>query len=65
MIAQKNHLEEMLAAAPCGACRQVMLEQEHKQNQPIEVLFKNGNGWIKITTIESLLPFSFDKNVLN
>ena len=64
VIARKENQGEFVSAAPCGACRQVMLEQESKQGQPIQVIFKNGTGWIKINTSSTLLPFSFDKNVL-
>lgn len=50
--------------SPCGACRQVMLETEHRQKQPFEVILV---GKDKIVTIEQaryLLPFAFDGDSL-
>ncbi|AHM59832.1 CMP/dCMP deaminase zinc-binding protein [Flammeovirgaceae bacterium 311] len=47
-------------ASPCGGCRQVMLEYEHKQQQPIEILLQWGEQQIiKAVSIADLLPFSF------
>lgn len=50
---------------PCGACRQSMLEFETKQQKPIEVLFMGEVGKIiKVQSVVSLLPFSFDNSYL-
>jgi cytidine deaminase len=47
-------------AAPCGSCRQVMLEYEYKQRQPIELITQWADQKIvKIQRITDLLPFSF------
>lgn len=47
--------------SPCGACRQVLLEYEHKQKQPIRVVMKSGNSKIWcFDSISDLLPFAFD-----
>jgi len=44
----------------CGACLQVMIEVEKRQNSPIEVLFYCIDGQIlKVKSIKSLLPFAF------
>ncbi len=44
----------------CGACLQVMIEAEKRQNSPIEVLFYCIDGAIlKVKSIKSLLPFGF------
>ena len=44
----------------CGACLQVMIEIEKRQNSPIEVLFYCIDGEIlKVKSIKSLLPFGF------
>lgn len=44
----------------CGACLQVMAEQEQRQKAPIEVLFYCIDGKIiKVKSVESLLPFGF------
>ncbi|WP_445749461.1 cytidine deaminase [Polaribacter sp.] len=50
---------------PCGACRQSLLEYEFKQKQPFEILFMGEVGEVvKVSSITSLLPFSFDNSYL-
>lgn len=52
-------------AAPCGACRQVLLEYECKQNHPMELLWRaNSDRWQIVHSISDLLPFRFDQNSL-
>ena len=54
------HDSEVLAfSAPCGNCRQVMLEYELKQEQPFEVIFFHGNSYVISASAKSLLPFHF------
>ena len=44
----------------CGACLQVMIEMEKRQNSPIEVIFYCIDGEIlKVKSVKSLLPFGF------
>jgi cytidine deaminase len=51
--------------APCGACRQTLLEYEIKQKQPIEVFFMGEVGIVvKSHSLQDLLPFSFDQSFL-
>lgn len=51
--------------APCGACRQVIAEIEHKQGTKIEILFSSETGkTILVNGIDSLLPFTFNSNFL-
>ncbi|MGB0883188.1 MAG: cytidine deaminase [Flavobacteriales bacterium] len=46
--------------SPCGACRQVMLEYEHLQNQAIPILLFSGKGSvILLNSLADLLPFGF------
>ena len=45
--------------SPCGACRQVMLETEHRYKQPMRVLLFGANHVYEFSSAESLLPFSF------
>jgi cytidine deaminase len=46
--------------SPCGSCRQVISEYEHKQNKPIRILLMNSNRMVwEFFDVESLLPFSF------
>lgn len=49
-----------VAVSPCGACRQVMLEYEMKQNQPIRMLMQGENGETYVLdSVASLLPVGF------
>ena len=53
--------------APCGACRQAILEYAQKQGSPIEIIFAGtvSAPAIKVNDIENLLPFCFGKDFLN
>lgn len=52
-------------AAPCGNCRQSILEYEQKQKTPIEILMMGETGKIlKCSSIADLLPFAFDNSFL-
>lgn len=47
--------------APCGLCRQTILEAEHIQNKPIQVVLYSENDQILIfKSIKDLLPFYFE-----
>jgi len=47
-------------ALPCGACRQVMLEYELRQGQPIWLLLPSVDGTIlRFERLADLLPFHF------
>lgn len=51
--------------APCGACRQTMLEYELNQENKIEVYFMGELGKvIKTNSVIDLLPIAFDKSFL-
>lgn len=50
--------------APCGACRQVILETEHRYETPIEIILYGKEKTYIITSIESLLPLCFGKTDL-
>lgn len=46
--------------SPCGACRQVMLESENRQNKPIRIILVNqDNRILCIDSVQNLLPFGF------
>ena len=50
-----------LPVSPCGACRQVLIEYEITQNQPIELILKSGGSKIwHFKSIKDILPFAFD-----
>jgi len=46
--------------SPCGACRQVMLESENRQNKPTRIILVNqDNRTMCIDSVQNLLPFGF------
>ena len=51
--------------SPCGACRQVLMEYEVVQNQPIELSMKSGNSKVwQFKRVNDILPFAFDGEFL-
>lgn len=59
-IVGRNPAGELTAASPCGACRQVMSEQEGRQKNKLRVLCYYTNAKILVFEgVESLLPFMF------
>lgn len=62
-LAVTAHSESKLIdepVAPCGACRQVMVEVEQLSKQPLRVLCQGETGSIfAFDGIESLMPFIF------
>lgn len=50
--------------APCGACRQVMLETEHRYGGKMEVLLYGENGTYVFESAADLLPLIFVKENL-
>ena len=56
---------EFAAALPCGACRQVMLEAEMRQGQPIWLLLPGPAGTVlRFERLADLLPFHFSPSDL-
>ncbi len=54
------HHDSETPIAPCGACRQVMIEYEHLNNKPMKVIMHGESG--KTFVVEQacdLLPFDF------
>ena len=47
--------------APCGRCRQALLEFETHAGQPIEVLLAGKDKIYKLDSIKSLLPLAFSE----
>ncbi len=58
-ISVKSGLKEVTKpVAPCGACRQTLLEYEVKQEAPIAIFFMGETGQvIKTNSLSDLLPF--------
>lgn len=53
-------------AAPCGNCRQSILEYEHRQHAPIRFLLQSGNGIVyECPSTRALLPLGFDPDALS
>ena len=56
----KKNTESTRPVAPCGICRQSILEYELKQQQPIKLILSGIEGEVLvIDSITHLLPFSF------
>lgn len=60
-VSARSHLLEMdQPVSPCGACRQVMLEYEVMQKQPLKLLLSKEDGKVLvIEKVSDLLPLSF------
>lgn len=50
--------------APCGMCRQVLLEYEEQQKEPIQVFLFNEKKILKFHKAKDLLPLYFSENRL-
>ena len=49
------------AVSPCGACRQVMSEYEHRYHQNIRLIMEAEDGkYIVSSSISQLLPYTFN-----
>lgn len=65
VIAQRADASSPVAAAPCGSCRQVISEFESRQNHPIEIIILTAeDGWIRLPSAQSLLPYGFSRSNL-
>ena len=63
--ARRTNESHYLGVAPCGACRQAILEYESKQELSImQVLPLGDDNFALVPSIANLLPFSFDKDSL-
>ena len=51
--------------APCGMCRQALLEVEHKQGSPIKVLLYGQDGTHCIESVEALMPLTFNADSMD
>jgi cytidine deaminase len=50
--------------SPCGACRQVMVECEHRYSKSMRVILDSSNGIEILENAKSLLPLSFNGDSL-
>ncbi len=44
---------------PCGGCRQVLLDTERRQGQPIRVVMCSDSGVSVVDSAKNLMPFNF------
>jgi cytidine deaminase len=50
--------------APCGACRQVLLETEQRAGQSIKIMLCGMQSIYFFSSVKDLLPLSFDESFL-
>ena len=63
VVAKEKQLTE--PAAPCGFCRQSIIEYEQRQQAPIVVLMRAGDGEIySCESMAAMLPLAFDNSFL-
>lgn len=62
VVARRGNEKEWTSVTCCGACRQVMLEFENRQQNLFEVIMRTSvDQWIIAPSAASLLPLSFTK----
>lgn len=60
VVAKGDFADPDSLLSPCGGCRQVMLESEQRQNEPIEIILVSGNErTVRLKSVRDLLPFAF------
>jgi cytidine deaminase len=65
VLARPGGSEVFRPVSPCGACRQSLLEYEHRQQQPIRLLMMKPDGGVIVSeSISNLLPAKFDADDL-
>ncbi|MXV38692.1 cytidine deaminase [Flavobacteriaceae bacterium Ap0902] len=66
LVIVTNAQDIAVPVAPCGSCRQVLVEYEFMQKEKFDIYLQGSNGKvIRIPSAESLLPFSFHSEMLN
>lgn len=62
IVAKGDLVPKSQILSPCGSCRQVMLESENRQKNPIRVILINQDGSVLIvSSAKDFLPFGFGK----
>lgn len=63
-IAISTSKDDELLTAPCGICRQSLIEYEMRFEQNIAILLSQDEKVYYFESAKALLPFAFDKNAL-
>lgn len=65
-VTAKNESKKLTQpVSPCGACRQVLVEVEQKQNHPLKVILQGEEGPIYVfDSASELLPLGFGGDLL-
>ena len=65
-IAARHNNDEFTPhpTAPCGACRQVMLETQWRNKKPLRTLLYGEEGVLEVTCVEDLLPLCFNASCM-
>ena len=62
IVAKGELMPSSQLLSPCGGCRQVMLESENRQKQPMRVILVNQDGrTMVLDSVIQLLPFGFGR----
>ena len=59
IAAQNNGVPTARPVAPCGACRQSLIEIEERYKRPMKVLLCGTEGVYIVNSVKDLLPLSF------
>lgn len=63
-VSSKTHIVQR-PAAPCGNCRQAIVEYEQNQDSPISILMRGVSGKIfKCESLQDILPLAFGSSYL-
>ena len=63
--AKSEHFLVNNPITPCGSCRQVIVEAEHRQQLKIKIIMRGETGPVHVVPgIEALLPFTFYEDKL-
>ncbi|USD26062.1 cytidine deaminase [Flagellimonas marinaquae] len=66
IVASSSLHEVTVPAAPCGNCRQSMIEYEQKQKSPISIILGVPNGPVyKCASMSDILPLAFNSSFLS
>ena len=60
-----EHQKSVAPPFPCGSCRQVLIEYELEDQQPVELILRGENDEVyMIHSVADILPFAFNESYL-